>query len=217
MLNFRNKINILLKRNKKSFTVKEIIEYFNQDGIFAILFIITLPTSIPSPAYALGSSTIIGGFITLLLSFQLLLGYDTAYLPEFILKKKFNISSFRKIYHTRIDFILLKMEKIFKKRNKNAFGYLLLKLSALLMILNSFLMMIPLIMTNWLPSTTVTFLSFSYLFKDGFMFVVSLFFALSVIIFYCFAFNFIISYLIVYKHHFLKKIDDWKKLMIGKN
>ena len=88
MITFRNKINNILKRKKNSFTVREIIDYFKQDGIFAILFIITLPTSIPTPAHAFGSSTMIGGVITLLLSFQILLGYDTAYLPEFILKKK---------------------------------------------------------------------------------------------------------------------------------
>ena len=100
------------------------------------------------------------------------------------------------------------MEKIFKKRNKNAFGYLLLKLSALLMILNSILMFIPLIMTNWLPSTTVTFISFSYLFNDGFMFVTSLLFSTLIFLFYIVAFAYIFSYVKKNKknvYNFLKK------------
>lgn len=44
MLDFRNKINKLVKKNKKSFTIGEIVNHFKQDGIFAILFIITFPT-----------------------------------------------------------------------------------------------------------------------------------------------------------------------------
>ena len=196
MLNFRNKINRLLKKDK--YTIGDIIEYFKQDGIFAILFIITFPTSIPSPAYALGSSTLIGGFITLFLSLQILIGKQSVYLPEFILRKKINVSSFRK-YYVHVEKILLKMEILFKKRNNTIFNYIFLKLAAVLMILNAVLMIIPLIMTNWLPSTTITILSFSYLFKDGFMFLVSLLFSIGVIFFYCFAFNFIVTYIMKYK------------------
>ena len=196
MLNFRNKINRLFKKDK--YTIGDIIEYFKKDSIFAILFIITFPTSIPSPAYAFGSSTMLGGFITFFLSLQILFGRECVYLPEFILRKKINVSSFRK-YYTHIEKILLKMEILFKKRNNMMFNYIFLKLAAVLMILNSVLMIIPLIMTNWLPSTTVTMLSFSYLFKDGFMFFVSLLFSVGVILFYFFAFNFIVTYIIKYK------------------
>jgi len=211
MITFRNKINNILKRKKNRFTVREIIDYFKQDGIFAILFIITLPTSIPTPAHAFGSSTMIGGVITLLLSFQLLLGYDTAYLPEFILKKKVNISSFRKIYRSRIDKFLIKMENIFKKRNKNAFCSIMLKFSALVMMFNSILMFIPLIMTNWLPSTTVTFISFSYLFNDGFMFVTSLLLSTLIFLFYIVAFVYIFSYVKKNKKNVYKFLKKKKK------
>ena len=205
MLDFRNKINKLVKKNKKSFTIGEIVNHFKQDGIFAILFIITFPTSIPSPIYGLGSSTIIGGLITFFLSFQLLLGYRTAYLPDFILNKKIKITSFRERYYKRFDEVLFKMECYFKKGHQYAFNFLFLKISSLLMLLNSILMFIPLILTNWLPSTTVTFMSFAYLSKDGFMFLLSLFFAVCVLVFYFYAFSLIISYLIKHKNSILKK------------
>lgn len=63
------------------------------------------------------------------------------------------------------------------------------------MILNGIWMIIPIIFTNWLPSTTVTFISFSYLFKDGFMFIVSMLFAVFIFLFYVFAFKYIFAYI----------------------
>ena len=62
------------------------------------------------------------------------------------------------------------------------------------MILNSVWMIIPLIFTNWLPSTTVSFISFSYLFKDGFMLIASMLFAIFIFLFYVFAFKYIFTY-----------------------
>lgn len=208
MLNFRNKINKLVKTNKKTVTIRDIVNYFKEDGIFAILFIVTFPTSIPTPAYGLGSSTIIGGIICFTLSIQILLGLQKPYLPEFILNKKINISSFRKRYHKRFNRVLFKIERFFKKGgHKYAFNSLFIKISALLTLLNSILMFIPLIFTNWLPSTTITFMSFSYLFKDGFMFLISLLFASAVFIFYFVAFKFIISYILKYKDYFIDKFN----------
>lgn len=211
MLNFRNKINKLIKNNKNSYTIKEIVDYFKQDGIFAILFIVTFPTSIPTPAYGLGSSTIIGGLITCFLSIQIMLGWRQAYLPDFILNKKIKISSFRKRYHKRFNSVLFKMERFFSRGHQYAFNSLFVKFSALLMFFNSILMFIPLIMTNWLPSTTVTLVSFSYLFKDGFMFLLSLLFSTAVLVFYYFAFNLVISYIMKHKSYFIEKFNILKQ------
>ena len=194
MLSFRNKFNKLIK--KDNHTIREFIEYFKHDGIFAILFIITFPTSIPSPAYAFGSSTMLGGFITIFLSIQILMGRQYVYLPEFILRKKFDVSYFRENIHGHMDYALLKMETIFKKRNDTLFNALFLKMASVLMILNAILMVIPLMMTNWLPSTAISAISFSYLFKDGFMFALSLIFSCCVIIFYYTLFDFVKSYIL---------------------
>lgn len=215
VLSFRNKFNKLIKNNEKnSYSIKEIIKYFEKDSVFAILFIFTFPTSIPSPAYAFGSSTMIGGFITCFLSIQLFLGYNKIYMPEFILKKRIKItSSFRKRYYKRFDWVLSNIEWFFNKNRPYFFNFVFLKISALLMFLNSILMMLPLILTNWLPSTAVTLMSFSYLFKDGFMFFISLLFAAFVIIFYLYAFNFIISYIIKNNDRFIKLLKKYKNMI----
>ena len=213
MKTIRNKLNQLINKKKKKFTIKEIIHHFKEDGLFAILFIITFPTSIPSPSYSLGSSTILGGLITIFLSFQILLGKRKPYLPDFIMDKKINVSTFRKLYHKRVNYALFKMEKYFKKSHPEFFNKLFTKFASILMILNGIWMIIPIIFTNWLPSTTITFISFSYLFRDGFMFIISMLFAIFIFLFYKFAFKYIFAYIKKYKDkifNFFKKDEDKK-------
>ena len=42
----RNKLNYLINKEKGVYTIEEIIDFFDKDSIFALLFIITLPTSV---------------------------------------------------------------------------------------------------------------------------------------------------------------------------
>lgn len=195
MITIRNKIHNLLTEKKNVYQIKDIINYFKEDSIFALLFIFTFPTSIPTPSYGLGSSTLLGGTVALILSIQLFLGYRKAILPNFILNKKFKTRSLKKKYHKRINFILLRMEKFFKRGHFYAFNAVFMKLASILMFLNAILMSIPLIMTNWLPSTTVSFISFAFLFKDGFMFLMALIFAACVFSLYVFIFYYIFNYI----------------------
>ena len=211
MITIRNKINKLINKKQNKFTIREIINYFKEDGIFAILFIITFPTSIPSPSYGLGSSTILGGLITIFLALQIFFGKKKPYLPDFIMDKKINVTKFRKRFHKRVDYALFKMEKYFKKSHPNFLNEIFVKISSILMILNGILMIIPIIFTNWLPSTTVSFMSFSYLFKDGFMFMISLLFATFIFLFYFFAFKYIISYANKNKKYFFNYVEKKKK------
>lgn len=174
MLTFRNKFNNLVKNGSGVYTVQEIIDYFDKDSIFALLFLITFPTSIPAPPQAFGAETVFGGTITLLLSIQLIMGFDKPYLPEFITSKKINLGYLKNNkYYEKADSAMKKIESIFKKRYTFIFHPFFVKIIALIMMAPAVLMAIPFFFTNLFPSQAVTLISFAYLLKDGLMMIIA--------------------------------------------
>lgn len=199
MPTIREKLHYLIEDDQDEFTVGEIIDRFGQDGFFALLFIISFPTSIPTPAYGLGSSTMIGGFLSIILSIQLILGLDKPYFPEFIRKLKVDVSYLRGDMYLKFDKILREIESKSIPRYTFLFNFISLRLIALFIIIPSgILMMIPLVFTNLLPSMIVTFVSLSYLIQDGLYLLLSCFVSLGFILFYFFAFKFLIQ---LYQKH----------------
>ena len=77
------KIELLKKNSKNIYTIEELLDYFKEDGIFAILFIINIPSSIPV-SWALGFGSVPSGIATLILAFQLIFGFRKPYLPHYI-------------------------------------------------------------------------------------------------------------------------------------
>jgi len=206
--------NILLNGNNKYLTIGNIIKSFEKDSFFIILFFSTFITSIPSPSYGFGTSTMIGGVISLLVAIQLLFNLKKLYLPEFILKKKIKLKKIKK-KEKIINKILDTLELLLKKNNESLLTFFFVKISTLLIIFNSILMILPLILTNWLPSTTITLLSISYLFKDGRFFLFSLFFSLFVSIAYITIFRLIFLFFKKSNNYYesIKQIYNYDNIM----
>lgn len=206
--------NILLNGNNKYLTIGNIIKSFEKDSFFIILFFSTFITSIPSPSYGFGTSTMIGGVISLLVAIQLLFNLKKLYLPEFILKKKIKLKKIKK-KEKIINKILDTFELLLKKNNESLLTFFFVKISTLLIIFNSILMILPLILTNWLPSTTITLLSISYLFKDGRFFLFSLFFSLFVSIAYITIFRLIFLFFKKSNNYYesIKQIYNYDNIM----
>jgi hypothetical protein len=206
--------NILLNGNNKYLTIDNIIKSFEKDSFFIILFFSTFITSIPSPSYGFGTSTMIGGIISLLVAIQLLFNLKKLYLPEFILKKKIKLKKIKK-KEKIINKILDTFELLLKKNNESLLTFFFVKISTLLIIFNSILMILPLILTNWLPSTTITLLSISYLFKDGRFFLFSLFFSLFVSIAYITIFRLIFLFFKKSNNYYesIKQIYNYDNIM----
>ena len=90
-----------------------------------------------------------------------------------------------------MDKLLLKLEYYFKKRYTFVFQRLVIKIIAATMIIPGVLMLIPVIFTNLFPSISITLISFSFLFKDGLMLIITSFFSLLVSLFYLLFFKYI--------------------------
>ena len=190
----RNKFNYLVKNGKGVYTIQEIIDYFDKDSIFALLFLITLPTSIPAPPQAFGAETVFGGSFTVLLCIQLIMGFNKPILPNFITIKKINLGRFKNNkYYKKADKLLLKLESYFKKRYTFVFQNIIIKIIAAIMIIPGVLMIIPLVFTNLFPSISITLISFSFLFKDGLMLIITTFLTCLVALFYLIFFKFLVK------------------------
>ena len=159
------KINDLRKTQKTKWTIQELLDFFGEDGIFTLIFLISFPTSIPSPAWGLGFSTFIGGVIILILSFQLILGYKSASLPEFITKQTIDVSFMQSDKFDKIYNFLLDLKEYTRSRLK--WALMARPIIGAFLLPQAILMMIPIPFTNWIPSVISTCVSFSYLFGDG--------------------------------------------------
>ena len=168
MKTIREKILDLRKRKQSKYSIKQLVQYFGSDSHWAVIFIVNLPMAIPGPPYAAGFETLPSGLITLVLAGQILLGYKNIYLPEFIENKFIDISLIKKNDYLKVDNALKTIEKYLRKRKTDIFNPYSEKILAVSIIPPALLMMLPVILTNWLPCIAITILSFVYLFKDGY-------------------------------------------------
>ena len=200
MPTFRNKMNSLLNKaneltGKDEYSVKEIIEHFGEDSIFALIFLITFPTSIPMPPTGLGIETVFGGTATLILCLHIIFDKKNISLPNFIMKKKINLAKIRNSRHyERADHAMMRIETLFKKRYTFVFHTVFLKFIAFVMIFPAILMIIPVVFTNLLPSIAITLISFAFLLKDGLMMIVILGLTILMSLVYAFFFKLIIKW-----------------------
>lgn len=183
-------------KEKKTIKVKEILKLLGKESFFQILFISTIFTSIPAPAWGIGFSTIPAGIITFLISIQLILDYKYVVLPDFINEKEIKTSILKgKSFKTiKKWFAYLKgmssprLKKVFKSKNFN-------KIAGLSLLPQGILMIIPIIFTNLLPSMIVTGLSLAYILKDGVLFFIFCLMSFIVFFTYIFFFKYLVSYL----------------------
>lgn len=192
-------------KKKEKIKINEIITLVGGDSFYQILFLVTFITSIPAPSWGFGTSTMPGGIISLIIGIQLILEYNYLVLPDFIGNKEIQTKYLKNTYLEKIKNLLNKLKKNTKKRFEKIFNYKHInKILGFVIILQSILMIIPIIFTNLFPSMFVTIISFCYLIKDGLL--LCIFSILSVIVFflYIFFFKYIIKYLKFLSNKFFK-------------
>ena len=189
------KVDDLRKTQKKKWTVQELLDFFEEDGIFTLIFLLSFPTSIPSPAWAMGFSTFMGGTIILILSLQLIFGFKKAVLPTFITKQTIDISFMQSDKFDKIYNFLLGLKEYTRSRLK--WALVARPIIGAFLIPQAILMMIPIPFTNWIPSVVSTCVSFSYLFGDGLYLLI--FLGLSIFT------NIMYIYILVFVKNFVKR------------
>lgn len=182
--------------NNKQIKIKDIITKLQINSFFYILLIATFITSIPTPALGLGTSTLPGGLICLILSIQMILGFKNIYLPDFL-----NIKVKKSIID-RLTTYITKIRQIRKSDNKFFNLKILHKLSGLIIFCNGVLMCIPLVFTNWHPSISTSIISLAHITKNKNLLILFYFLSVFMFIGYALLFYLIINFIKQYSKNF---------------
>ena len=212
MSSITKKINKLLDIDRDEYSINELLDYFEEDGTYFIIFL----TGIIS--FFFYGTGIIGGIIITLLCIQMIIDNKKKYLPDFILKYKVNIRHFKNKYYLDIGNLF------FKKRFTFMFNNFFSKINIIIIFILSLILFIPIMFTGLLPALCISLISISYLFKDGLINIIVLLLSFIVIFMYIFAFNNILLIYIwikskkkgiiklskYYQYVFLKSLPSWK-------
>jgi len=186
------KINSL---NKPEYTIKELNDHFKEYGIFTLIFIISFISLIPTPLgpiltpFGLSITSAIFAVFIFLLSLQLFFRIKTPYLPEFIKNKKINVTFLKSKKAIKYTSYLEKIKVVFKSRLSNLINPMSIILTSLIFILLTLIMMIPIILTNFIPGLMITLVSLALLLNDGLLFIVCLIISAIIIVLYYFIFK----------------------------
>jgi hypothetical protein len=158
--------------------VKKILEKFEKNGFLLTLICFSLPAIIPLPP---GFNFIVA-LPLLMLSFQMMLGYDKVILPKFLSEIEFKNSTIIKISKTAIP-IFKKIEYFLKPRFNIIHTILPNRLIAMIAFICSISIMNPLPFTHSLPAFAIITMSIGLLNKDGIVTIFGVFTACCGIIF----------------------------------
>jgi hypothetical protein len=144
-------------------TVGEFKKAISQRSYGLLMFFFALPCIIPIPTP--GLSTVVGAPL-LLLTFQLVLGLKTPWLPKFIADHKFKSAEMKKVCNYIVPY-LKKLELVIKPR----LGFLVEppaeRLIAILCFFMSIIIICPIPFGNAIPSMAICLFSLAILTHDG--------------------------------------------------
>ena len=184
---FLDKIELLISNPKNSYTIEELVQFLGTDSKMIILFLFTFIPRLPSPPWGFGFETIPGGVFSLIVSIIGLFGIPLDKLMKYLPTSIRNISldvHILKQNRMMAGYYINKIKSVFRDRMKFIVNPVTEKLIYLLVIPFAILMMIPLILTNWFPSLSITFLSLSWLLNDGFFLIISIIVGALILLFY---------------------------------
>lgn len=145
-------------------TLFEIKSALHEQGFCILIIIFSLPLSVPIPVPP-GYTTILSIPLILFL-LQLLLGFNSPWMPKWLEKKSFQRSTLA-IVVEKTSPALKKIEKFMKPRMSFIFCGLGEKILALIMLLCAISIAIPLPLTNFIPAIGTTLISLGIMSKDG--------------------------------------------------
>lgn len=145
-------------------TLFEIKSTLHEQGFCILIIIFSLPLSVPIPVPP-GYTTILAIPLILFL-LQLLLGFNSPWMPKWLEKKSFQRSTLALVVE-KTSPALKKIAKFMKPRMSFIFCGLGEKILALIMLLCAISIAIPLPLTNFIPAIGTTLISLGIMSRDG--------------------------------------------------
>ncbi|WP_340644864.1 exopolysaccharide biosynthesis protein [Phenylobacterium sp.] len=161
-LSLSGHIRDLGHRAAEKVTLGEIIDSFGRRAFAALLFVLAIPNLLPLPP---GSSTILGAPL-LLIAPQMVIGFQTLWLPKVIDDRKLSRAELARVFDRLLPW-LERVEQISRPRLVFMFGPVGDRLIGLICTLLSFVLILPIPLGNLLPALTIAVLAFSMVQRDG--------------------------------------------------
>ncbi|MGL9688901.1 MAG: exopolysaccharide biosynthesis protein [Wolbachia sp.] len=150
--------------NNNKVTLFDIKTALHERGFGILIIIFSLPLSVPIPVPP-GYTTILS-IPLILFSLQLLLGFDSPWMPHWLERKSFQRSTLALVVE-KTSPALRKIEKFMKPRMSFIFCGPGEKILAFIMLLCALSIAIPLPLTNFIPAIGTTLISLGIMSKDG--------------------------------------------------
>ncbi|NUX01551.1 exopolysaccharide biosynthesis protein [Wolbachia endosymbiont of Madathamugadia hiepei] len=150
--------------NSDKVTLFDIKTALHERGFGILIIIFSLPLSVPIPVPP-GYTTILS-IPLILFSLQLLLGFDSPWMPHWLERKSFQRSALVLVVQ-KTSPALRKIEKFMKPRMSFIFCGPGEKILAFVMLLCALSIAIPLPLTNFIPAIGTTLISLGIMSKDG--------------------------------------------------
>ncbi|WGJ61614.1 exopolysaccharide biosynthesis protein [Wolbachia endosymbiont of Frankliniella intonsa] len=147
-------------------TLFDIKTALHERGFGILIIIFSLPLSVPIPVPP-GYTTILS-IPLILFSLQLLFGFDSPWMPNWLERKSFQRSTLALLVE-KTSPILKKIEKFMKPRMSFIFLGPGEKILAFMMLLCAIIIALPLPFTHFLPAIGITLISLGIMGKDGFL------------------------------------------------
>ncbi len=147
-------------------TLFDIKTALHERGFGILIIIFSLPLSVPIPVPP-GYTTILS-IPLILFSLQLLFGFDSPWMPNWLERKSFQRSTLALVVE-KTSPILKKIEKFMKPRMSFIFRGPGENILAFIMLLCALSIAIPLPLTNFIPAIGTTLISLGIMSKDGFL------------------------------------------------
>ncbi|WP_264375604.1 MULTISPECIES: exopolysaccharide biosynthesis protein [unclassified Wolbachia] len=147
-------------------TLFDIKTALHERGFGILIIIFSLPLSVPIPVPP-GYTTILS-IPLILFSLQLLFGFGSPWMPNWLERKSFQRSTLALVVE-KTSPILKKIEKFMKPRMSFIFLGPGEKILAFMMLLCAIIIALPLPFTHFLPAIGITLISLGIMGKDGFL------------------------------------------------
>lgn len=141
----------------------ELRDQFSNRFYGFLLFILALPNLVPVPAPGLSA---VMGIPLVLLTFQMMLGLETPWFPAFVTNRKLKAASLKRICKRAVP-VLQRMERLIKPRASLLVQPPADRVIALLCLLLSLVLMLPIPFGNALPGLAICFFAIALLQRDG--------------------------------------------------
>ncbi|WP_264331161.1 exopolysaccharide biosynthesis protein [Wolbachia endosymbiont (group B) of Erebia ligea] len=150
-------------------TLFDIKTALHERGFGILIIIFSLPLSVPIPVPP-GYTTILS-IPLILFSLQLLFGFDSPWMPNWLERKFFQRSTLALVVE-KTSPTLKKIEKFMKPRMSFIFRGPGENILAFIMLLCALSIAIPLPLTNFIPAIGTTLISLGIMSKDGFLSII---------------------------------------------